>query len=326
MPPRWGSPGRSPKGWGNEGVASVNGLAGSGITGGEAGPARGRRPRQKAAGDGGPPPAGPARGGVGEQGADSGPAVMTRVAVDGVSATAGGDDLFARYTRDYVAARFGQQVAILLAGCTTAGTDLAAGALRAEGANISVSLLDDDRPVTSAAIGLDDRLRGCVQGDLRTVPLPPRSADIVLCALLLHRIRHPELVLDRLVAAIKPGGLLLLRFRDRDSASGFLDRVLPGVIRTVIWRRRYPGKPGPYPAVYEPLTSARGVQAYALRRGLVIAERAALSGVVGTLPGPPAFLAAQRLVARLSGGRLADAHEELLYVLRKPENRFARVL
>jgi hypothetical protein len=33
-----------------------------------------------------------------------------------------------------------------------------------------------------------------------------------------------------------------------------------------------------------------------------------------------------RLMARLSGGRLTAAHEELLYVLRKPENRFARVL
>lgn len=303
----------------------MNEHAGSGTAGGDARPAHGHGPEQKPAGDGAQPAAVPAQGRVKELVADSGP-VMTGVATDGVSATAGRGDLFTRYTRDLVAARFGQQVSILVAGCTTAGTDLQADALRAGGTDIGVGLLDDDQPITSAAIGLDESLRGCVQGDLRTVPLPPRSADIVLCALLLHRIRHPELVLDRLVAAIKPGGLLLLRFRDRDSAAGFLDRVLPRAIRTVIWRRRYPGKPGPYPAVYEPLTSARGVQAYALRRGLVIAERGAPSGPAGALPGPPAFLAAQRLVARLSGGRLTDAHEELLYVLRKPENRFARVL
>ncbi len=362
--------------WGYETVASVNGLAGSGTTGGDAGSARGRRPEQEAAASGGTRPEEPARGHAQEpvqghdqdpvqghaqepvQGhemaADSGPDVMVilgkdpgmtttaskparpaRVAdrlpsapakADSTPLAAARDDLFARYTRDYVTERFGQQVIILHAGCATAGTDLAADALRAEGADISIGLIDDDLPVTSAAVGRHENLRGCVQGDLRTVPLPPRSQDIVLCALLLHRIKHAELVLDRIVAAIKPGGLLLLRFRDRDSAAGFLDRVLPRALRAVIWRRRQPGEPGPYPAVYERLTSARGVQAYALMRGLVIAERRALGGLAGALSGPPGFLAVQKLVARLSGGRLTDAHEELLYVLRKPENRFARVL
>jgi SAM-dependent methyltransferase len=237
-----------------------------------------------------------------------------------------GDDLFARYVCDYVTGRFGQQIMILLAGCTTARTDLDVGALRAEGADISVGLIDDDQPVTRTAAGRQEALRACVHGDLRTVPLPPRSHDIVLCSLLLQRTRHAELVLDRLVAAIKPGGLLLLRFRDRDSAAGFLDRRLPGAARATIWRKRHPGEPGPYPAVYERLTSVRGVQAYALKRGLVITERRALGGLAGSLAGPRGFLATQRVLARLSGGRLTDEHEELMYVLRKPENRFARVI
>jgi hypothetical protein len=29
---------------------------------------------------------------------------------------------------------------------------------------------------------------------------------------------------------------------------------------------------------------------------------------------------------RMSRGRLADAHDEVLYVIRRPENRFARVV
>lgn len=235
-------------------------------------------------------------------------------------------DLFARYTRDYVAGRDGQQVMILEAGCTTADDDLGVGKLRETGVDIVVSLIDDNQPVTSAALSVDGSLADCVQGDLRTVPLPPRSQDIVLCALLLQRIQNAELVLDRLVAAIRPGGLLLLHFGDRDSAAGFLDRVLPSAARRAVWRRRRPGQPGPYPAVYEHLSSARGVQAYALMRELVIAERRALGGLAGTLTGPPGFLAAQKLVAWLSRGRLTAAHEELLYVLRKPEDRFARIL
>jgi SAM-dependent methyltransferase len=234
--------------------------------------------------------------------------------------------LFARYTRDYVTGHDGHQIMILQAGCTTADGDLGVGVLREAGADIAVSLIDDDQPVTRAALGADENLAGCVQGDLRTVPLPPRSHDIVLCALLLQRIEHAELVLDRLVAAIRPGGLLLLRFNDRDSSAGFLDRVMPLAARNAVWRKRRPGRPGPYPAVYERLSSARGVQAYALKRELVIAERQALGGLAGALAEPRGFLAAQQLVAWLSRGRLTAAHEELVYVLRKPEDRFARIL
>jgi SAM-dependent methyltransferase len=237
-----------------------------------------------------------------------------------------GSDLFTRYTRSLVAERSGRQVSILQAGCTTAGTDLGIAGLRAAGAEIALTLVDDDQPVTRAAVSQDQRMAECVLADLRTVPLPQRSHDIVLCALLLHRIQHAELVLDRLVGTLRPGGLLLLRFADRDSAGGFLDRVLPGVARRMVWRRRQPGQPGPYPAVYERLSSAKGLQAYVPLRGLVIAERQAAGGRAGGLAGPGFFQAAQTVVARLSGGRLTDAHEELLYVLRKPEDLFARVL
>jgi SAM-dependent methyltransferase len=214
----------------------------------------------------------------------------------------------------------------LQAGCTTAGTDLGVPGLRAAGAGIAVTLVDDDQPVTRAAAAQDESMAECVLGDLRTVPLPQRSFDIVLCVLLLQRIQHAELVLDRLVGALRPGGLLLLRFADRDSAGGFLDRVLPGAARRMVWRRRHPGQPGPYPAVYERLSSAKGLQSYLPMRGLVIAERRAVGGRTGGLAGPAFFPPAAALAARLSGGRLTDAHEELLYVLRKPEDLFARVL
>jgi Methyltransferase domain len=247
-------------------------------------------------------------------------------ATGGLATRAAGADLFTRYTRDYVTGRDEQQVTVLLAGCTTADGDLGVGALRAEGADVVVSLIDDDQPVTRAAVSMHASLDECVQGDLRSVPLPPRSHDIVLCALLLQRIENAELVLDRLVATIRPGGLLLLRFRDGGSAAGFLDRVLPTVARRVIWRKRRPGQPGPYPAVYERLSSVRGIQAYVLMRELVIAERQALGGTAGALANPPGFLALQKLIAWLSRGRLTAAHEDLLYVVRKPEDRFARIV
>jgi SAM-dependent methyltransferase len=236
-------------------------------------------------------------------------------------------DLFTRSARQYWSGRCGRQIAVLHAGAATAPGDLGAGQLREEGADISVSLIDDGQPVTRSAVAAQARLRRCILGDLRAAALLPRSFDIVHCVRLLDRISHAEVVLDRLVAAIKPGGLLLLQISDRDCAAGFLDRVLPRLPRRLLWRQRQPGRPGPYPAVYEPLTSVRGVQEYARLRGLVIAERQARGGQAGGHHGAPGWHpAVQRLVARLSRGRLTDAHEEVLYVLRKPEDRFARLL
>jgi hypothetical protein len=69
------------------------------------------------------------------------------------------------------------------------------------------------------------------------------------------------------------------------------------------------------------------VQAYVLGRGLVIAERQALRDRPRR-PARPAWGAplACRLIATLSRGRRTDDHDDLLYVIRKPESRFARVL
>lgn len=243
------------------------------------------------------------------------------------SAEAGETALFSHWAQGYASERFGQPIAVLLAGAVTAAGDLGAASLRAAGADLSFGLVDDDQPVTRAAVGSHPGLDRCSLGDLRTVPLPQRSFDIVQATLLLERIEHAELVLDHLVAALKPGGLLLLRFRDRESAAGRLDRLLPLTARRAIWPWLRPEQAGPFRAVFEPLSSAEGVQSYVLHRGLVIAERQALRD----RPRRPAQTAwgapvACRLLAWFSRGRLTDSHDDLLYVIRKPENRFARVL
>jgi SAM-dependent methyltransferase len=242
---------------------------------------------------------------------------------------AGRSDLAAqRFTRaalDYAEQRPGQALMLLQAGCATAGDELDTEPLRRSGCHVSVSLIDDDTAAARAAVAAHPELGACKLSDLRMAPLVPRSVDIVHCSLLLERISHAELVLDRLVETLKPGGLLLLRTGDRDCAVGFLDRVLPRPLRGRIWRRGRPGEPGPYPAVYERLVSERGIESYVLRRGLVIGQRQALS-LLAQRRRPFWLPTASRLVAGLSRGRLTAAHDELRYVIRKPENRFARVL
>ena len=247
-------------------------------------------------------------------------------------------ELFARPLRDYLYQALGRPVAILRAGAQTPVEELGLGKLRESGFEITVTTVDQDDPVARSAAPQEKAPHGVDQhgvdqhgvyqhGDLRTIPLPPRSFDIVYCGFLLERIPHAPLVLDRFLAALRPGGLLLLRVRDRDCAAAALDRLLPGVVRKALWVRLHPGEPGPFPAIYDPLASARGIPAYALSHGLVIARRESARNP----PGPPGRLsgavsAARTLVAWLSRGRLTDAHDELLYVIRKPEDRFARLV
>lgn len=233
--------------------------------------------------------------------------------------------LFTRAVLDYAAYHPGQPLTLLQAGCTTAGGEPDVARLRASGCHVAVSLVDDDSVTARAAVVAHPELTSCTLGDLRTTPLPPRTFDIVHCALLVERISNAELVLDRFVEALKPGGLLLLSTGDRDCAAGFIDRRLPRSVRATIWRRQHPGEPGPYPAVFEHLASGRGIQSYALHRGLVIGPRQAVNQLAARRR-PRGLLLASKLVARLSSGRLTSAHDELRYVIRKPESGFARVL
>jgi SAM-dependent methyltransferase len=235
---------------------------------------------------------------------------------------------FTEPVRDYVAQCVGRPVSVLQAGCLAPLRELGIGELAESGYEISVTAVDADQPLARRVLrdtqtAYDD----VITGDLRTVPIPQRAYDVVYCALLLERVRHVELVLDRLTSALKPGGLLLLRTGDRYSAAALLDRMLPRIIRKAVWSRFRPGIPGPFIPVYEKAVSDEGIASYALMRGLVIAAR----GSELTRPESPAGLASSVRIAcgaisRLSGGRYANGHDELLYVIRKPLDRFARVV
>jgi SAM-dependent methyltransferase len=230
--------------------------------------------------------------------------------------------------RDYVMQCLGRPVSVLQAGCLAPLPELGLGELAKGGFRISVTAVDADQPLTQRVLrdaqgAYDD----VITGDLRTVPIPPRAYDVVFCAQLLERVHHVELVLDRLTSALKPGGLLLVRTGDRYCASALLDRMLPGTVRKAVWSRFRPGTPGPFRPVYEKAVSDEGIASYALMRGLVIAARA--SEV--TRPEYPTRLSSSvritcAAISRLSGGRFDDSHDELLYVIRKPLDRFARVI
>jgi SAM-dependent methyltransferase len=239
-------------------------------------------------------------------------------------------DLFAQPVQDYLYQALGRPLMVLRAGGQTPIRELGLERLRDGGYQVIVTSVDQDTALIREVLADPATRPGqgpMMLGDLRSVSLPPRSFDVVYCAFLLERIPNAALVLDRFVAALRPGGLLLLRIRDRDCATALLDRAAPEALRRALWARLHPGEPGPFPAVYDPLTSARGIDAYVAAHGLVVTARE----TARTVPEAPARLAAVIRAARacvgwLSRNRRTDAHDELLYVIRKPEDRFARLV
>ncbi len=187
-----------------------------------------------------------------------------------------------------------------------------------------VTGVDEDLPVVRRVVGERADLSRWSLGDLRCVPLAPRSVDVIQLSFLLERIPHAELVFDRLLQALRPGGLILLRMRDRRSAYGLLDRLTPAWMRRLLWRRLVPkGTPGPLPAVYEPVTSRDGMHAFCLSRGLMITDDHATTsgpalGRVGRV--------AVTLMDKLTRGRFPSTHDEVAMVIRKPQNHFARLI
>ncbi|GAA3945089.1 hypothetical protein GCM10023085_29000 [Actinomadura viridis] len=317
-------------------------------------------------------------------------------------------DLFSARARQYAHDRPLQHIHVLEAGCGWGrGLDMGTREHHATG-------VDLDAPALRSHTRERSDLDAWHLGDLRTVPMPPRAYDIVHAPFLIERAPHAELVLDRFVAALKPGGLLLVRLRDRNTAFGFLDRRLPRWMRRRMWRglgqpgerpggaahpsgeaRRAgaqqrggvrgapardgtgtaaakpgakPGttaatKPGtkagtepaagtatkdpvteapggprpepaaaphaapPPPAIYERVASRQGMRWYCVMRGLVIAEEyTSREGLDALGAGASPVGALCRLVALLSRGRLTAEHSEVTLVIRKPENRFARVI
>lgn len=237
------------------------------------------------------------------------------------------DDVFTQRVRERWTEQLGRRLDILIAGCgrRSPGSFPSAVADRFECRIIGV---DEDLPPLHTHVACRRDLDSWSMGDPRAVPLPPRSQDVAYVDFLLERIQHAELVLDRVVAALRPGGLLLIKMRDRKSAYGFCDRVTPGWLRRLIWRSFVPpGSVGPLPAVYEQVTSREGIRAYCLMRGLVIAEEHATTSGPARL-GPHSRLVdlACRMVERISRGRITAGHDQVTLVVRKPQNHFARLI
>ncbi|TMR21619.1 class I SAM-dependent methyltransferase [Nonomuraea turkmeniaca] len=228
-------------------------------------------------------------------------------------------DLFEQRLREHWTGQLGRRLDVLVAGCAHDEP------LTLERIETRATGVDEDHPAVRAILDERADLVAWSLGDLRGVPLPPRSYDVIQLSFLLERVRHAELIFDRLLQALRPGGVVLLRMRDRRSAYGLLDRITPSWLRRLLWRPLVtPGTPGPLPKVYEPLASSDGMHAFCLSRGLMITDDE--RNVSGAARASRIACAAVRAVSSLTSGRYPASHDEITMVIRKPQHHFARVI
>ena len=147
--------------------------------------------------------------------------------------------------------RIGTDFRVLDAGCGRMWTmDL--GDVR-----MHLTGIDDDAEALRLRVEVKKDLDEAIVGDLRTVPLADEAYDLVHSAYVLEHVHGAEQVLDRLLAALRPGGLMIIKIPDGKSVYGWMARTTPhwAHVKYKRWirRKKLAGTPGhgPYPVVYD---------------------------------------------------------------------------
>lgn len=197
--------------------------------------------------------------------------------------------------------------------------------LRPDGVALHITGVDTDAAALRIRREQQHDLDSEIVGDLRSVPLPEAAFDVVYCSYVLEHVAGAEQVLDRFVPALRPGGRLIVRVPDGESVYGFLTKHSPHRVHVLykryVERKPNAGKPGyaPYPTVYDPVVSVRGLRSWAAAHQLEVVEEYATNFYLRVFGPFERFVAlGLRLIARLSGGRLSATHNNIGFVLVKP--------
>jgi len=155
--------------------------------------------------------------------------------------------------------KMGNKVSILEAGCGRYWP------LDLKGMEVHLVGIDTD----SEAIKTRTDLSVAIVGDICDSTLAEKgSFDVVFNSYVLEHVKGAEKALLNLVEWVRPGGLILLRIPDRDSAYGAATRLSPFWVH-VLYKRlvqgfKEAGTPGfgPYPTYHERIVSTEGIEAF----------------------------------------------------------------
>ena len=208
----------------------------------------------------------------------------------------------------------------LEAGCGSVSYLGLHGAERLVGIDISPLQLERNA-------GLDER----VLGDLETHRFPPGSFDLIVAWFVLEHLERPVEALDNLVAAARPGALMVLAVPNLQSVKGLVAKVTPQWLHVAAVRRAYPywsrdeEDIGPFPTKLRRSITAARLRDYAEQRGLRVRELLTYESEFQRLIRRQCHLEGQRwellrrAVAAVSGRRLTASGSDLLVVFEVPE-------
>jgi SAM-dependent methyltransferase len=149
----------------------------------------------------------------------------------------------------------GNSINLLEAGCGRGwAVDLTKINCRLTGIDIDKNALDRRKDLDEAILG-----------DLKSASLKENYFDVIFSYNVLEHIDGAERVLSNFIKWLKPGGVMILRFPNRDSVRGFLTNITPFWFH-VFYKKYFAkyknaGKPGfdPYPTVFDKVVSRKGI-------------------------------------------------------------------
>jgi SAM-dependent methyltransferase len=162
-----------------------------------------------------------------------------------------------------------------------------------------------------------------IEGDLCTVKLQDNHYDVIYNSYVLEHISGAETVMKNFQRWLKPGGIIIVRFPDRQSAYGFMTRHTPFwfhvFFKKVMMGDPNAGKPGfaPYRVFYDRIVSQKGMNAFCSKHNLSIKEEWGHPYPMYWDSHPGLLKFACRTVSLLSLGTLGHAHNNLTYIIQK---------
>lgn len=158
-----------------------------------------------------------------------------------------------------------------------------------------------------------------ILGDLRTVDIAERSFDVIHNFFVLEHVDGVKGVLDNFVRWLKPNGIIVLAFPNRDSVFGLFTRITPHwfhiAFKRYVHGNKNAGQPGfaPYKTYYDKILSRPYFLDYVQNANLTVLEERSF-GKESKL-----VTAFMKCVQFVTVGAFTAEHLSMLYILRKDE-------
>lgn len=213
----------------------------------------------------------------------------------------------------------GKVIEILEAGCGRSWP------FKLDTIKYKVTGLDLDAEALRYRVAAHGDLDEVLIGDLQTVQIERGKFDVIYCSFVLEHIADAREVLLRFIEWLKPGGSIIIKVPDPQSAYGFVTRMTPHWFHVFYYRYivgyKEAGLPGhgPYVTYYDKVVSRRGLHEFCESNDLSIELEVGMADMARYGRFKDAMLrCARRMVNIASGGVLSSRHSNLLFVLVKP--------